>query len=203
MNVAEIDPHAHRQPDHAIEPLFVERWSPRAMSGEEVTSEELERLFEAARWAPSSYNGQPWRFVYAHRETDAWDVFFPWMVEFNQGWAERAGALILVISKKTFEHNGELARTHSFDTGAAWQNLALQGAQMSLVVHAMQGFDEAKAASDLELSDDYQVEILIAVGRPGDRSVLGDDLAKKEEPNSRKSIEDFAFEGEAPDSMRA
>lgn len=198
MTVLDIDAHEHRETEHEIDPIFVERWSPRAMSGEPVTREELMRLFEAARWAPSSYNGQPWRFVYALRDTDAWDRFFPWMVEFNQGWTKNAGALVLVVSRKTFEHNGKPATTHSFDTGAAWQNLALQGTRQGLVVHAMQGFDYDAAAETLDLPDHYAVECLVAVGRPGEADSLGDDLAEQEKPNGRKSVAEIAFEGGLP-----
>ena len=91
-NVAEIDPRTFRTTEHDIEPLFVNRWSPRAMSGEEVSQEEILRLLEAARWAPSSYNGQPWRFLYCRRDTEHWPAFFDLMVEFNQQWTRNAGA---------------------------------------------------------------------------------------------------------------
>ncbi len=117
-----------RKADYPIDSLFLDRWSPRAMSGESITDEELFTLFEAARWAPSSYNGQPWRMLYAKRETAHWPRFLELLVEFNQTWAKNAAALVVFISKTTFDHNGEPAATHSFDTGAAWENFALQGA---------------------------------------------------------------------------
>jgi nitroreductase len=124
-----------RKADYPIDNLFLDRWSPRAMSGEAISQEELMPLFEAARWAPSSYNNQPWRFLYAHRDTEQWKLFFDLLVEFNQGWARNAGVLVLFISKNTLDMNGEPAPTHSFDTGAAWENLALQGWLKGLVVH--------------------------------------------------------------------
>src|SRR3989339_1514429 len=109
-----------------IEPLILNRWSPRAMSGEPISSEELMSLFEAARWAPSAYNNQPWRFIYAQSGTEHWKNLFGLLVEFNQGWTHAASALVVVLSKKTFDHNGEPSITHQFDTGAAWENLALE-----------------------------------------------------------------------------
>ncbi len=129
-----------RTPDHDIAPIFINRWSPRAMSGEEIGIEDLMRLFEAARWAPSSMNNQPWRFVYAVRNTPHWEQFFGLLVPGNQVWCKNAAALIVVVSKKTFDYNSKPARTHSFDSGAAWASFALQGFLLGFVVHGMQGF---------------------------------------------------------------
>jgi nitroreductase len=134
-----------RKADHPIDKIFLDRWSPRAMTGEAVSQEDLMTLFEAARWAPSSYNNQPWRILYARRDTQHWPLFFDLLVEFNQSWAKNAGALVLFISRTHFDFNGEPAVTHSFDTGAAWENLALQGWLKGLVVHGMQGFDYDRA----------------------------------------------------------
>ena len=90
---------------------------------------------------PSSYNGQPWRFLYALRETENWDLFFGLLVESNQRWAVNAGAIIVIVSRTTFEITGKPSRTHAFDTGAAWGYLVLQGSMCGLVVHGMEGFD--------------------------------------------------------------
>src|SRR4030088_2645180 len=117
-----------RKADHVIDSLFLDRWSPRSMSGEEISEEDLLTLFEAARWAPSSYNNQPWRILYARRYTECWPLFFDLLVDFNKSWVKDAAALLVFISKTNFEHNGKPSITHAFDTGAAWQNLALQGA---------------------------------------------------------------------------
>jgi len=110
---------SERAPEYPIHPIILDRWSPRAMSGEAMTREELFPLFEAARWAPSSYNAQPWRFIYAHRETEHWNTLFNLMIEFNQSWAKNAAVLVVVISRSTFEKNNKPSPTHSFDTGAA------------------------------------------------------------------------------------
>ncbi len=178
-----------------MQPWIVNRWSPRALSGEPIRQDELMSLLEAARWAPSSFNGQPWRFFYARRDTEHWTPYFDLMGEFNQQWASNAAVLIVVVSRTTFEHNEKPAATHSFDTGAAWQNLALQAGAMGLVAHGMQGFDYEKAHQMLRLPEQYAVEAMVAVGRPGRREDLPEDMRKREEPSGRKPIEQIAFEG--------
>lgn len=185
----------YRKPENEIDPLFFNRWSPRSMSGEDIGREDLMRLFEAARWAPSSNNNQPWRFLYAHRDTDAWAVFFDLLVEANRTWAKRAAALIVVVSKKTFDHNGKPSITHSYDTGAAWQSAALQGSRMGLVVHGMQGFNYDKARAVLNVPDEFQVEAMIAVGKPGMKEDLPPALQEREFPSGRKNVSEIAFEG--------
>ncbi len=98
-----------RTPAHDIHSLILNRWSPRSMTGEELTDEVLMSLFEAARWAPSSYYNQPWRFIYAKRNTEYWDKLFNLLVEGNKVWAKNAAALVVVIARKNFEFNGPLA----------------------------------------------------------------------------------------------
>lgn len=198
MQPTDLDPLEHRDGNHGVDDLFVRRWSPRAMSGEEISEEELMRLFEAARWAPSSYNNQPWRFLYARRGDGNWDRFFGLMVEFNQGWTGDAAVLVMVCSLTRFEHNGKPAATHSFDTGAAWMSLALQGTISGLVVHGMQGFDYEKARRVLNVPDDYDVEAMVAIGRPGDIEELPDDLQDQEEPKGRKPLSEIAIPGGFP-----
>jgi nitroreductase len=107
-----------RKADHEIEPFVLDRWSPRAMSGEEISHEELMRLFEAARWAPSSFNAQQWRALYARRGTEHWQTLFDLLVDANKTWAKNAAALIVFISRKNFDHNDERSVTHSYDCGS-------------------------------------------------------------------------------------
>ena len=140
------NPREHRQADHPIETFFIDRWSPRAMSGEPVSESEMNSLFEAARWAPSTFNEQEWRFLFAHRQREHWQLLFNLLMEANQGWCKDAGALIVVLSHKVFGRNGKPNPVHTFDSGAAFENLALQGAAMGLVVHGMAGFHAAKLA---------------------------------------------------------
>ena len=158
----------------------------------------LASLFEAARWAPSSYNSQPWRFVYARRDTPAWQKFLGLMVEFNQGWAKDAAVLIIAISKTTMTlPNGQVVPSHSasFDTGAAWENLALQATLNGWHAHGMIGLDLARAATELSIPDGYRVEAAIAVGRKGDKSSLSETLQARETPSPRAPVASFAFEG--------
>lgn len=185
----------NRHSEHPINPIILNRWSPRAMSGEVLSDDELMPLFEAARWAPSSYNAQPWRFIYAKRNSEYWDRLFGLMVEFNQSWAKNAAVLIVIVSRKVFDFNGQPARTHSFDTGAAWENLALEAEVRGFVTHGMEGFDYDKAHKVLEVPDDYDVEAMIAIGKKGQKEVLPVGLQEKETPSDRKPLKDIIMEG--------
>lgn len=184
-----------RKTNYSISPQLVERWSPRAMSGESIHNDDLMALFEAARWAPSSYNNQPWRFMYAPRDNQNWDTFFNLMIDFNKDWAKNAAVLVVVISKKTFDFNGKPSRTHSFDAGAAWENLALEASARGIIAHGMEGFDYDKAKSDLNIPDDYSVECMIAIGKPGRKEDLPLELQERETPSDRKPLSEIIIEG--------
>jgi len=168
------------------------------MSGESITQDELNVLFEAARWAPSAGNTHPWRILFAHRDSEQWLLFFGLLVERNQVWCRNAAVLLLFISRKTNEQTGRALITHSYDTGAAWENLALQGTLSGLVVHGMAGFDYARAKTTLNIPDDLQIEAMAAVGRPGPITVLPEDFQKRESPNTRRPITELVFEGKYP-----
>ena len=183
-----------RKPEYNVDEIFLNRWSPRAMSGAEIDEKILFQLFEAARWAPSSNNNQPWRFIYARRNTTNWETFFNLLAEGNQVWAKNAAVLIVVISKTSFD-NSKRARTHSYDAGAAWENFALQGSLLGLVVHGMQGFDYDKAKEVLGIPDGYQVEAMIAVGKKGEKEDLPEYHQEREFPSSRKIIAEIVMEG--------
>lgn len=183
-----------RQSEQPVEPLFIDRWSPRAMSGGELNESELMSLFEAARWAPSSSNAQPWRFIYARRGTAFWDTLLSLLAEPNQIWAKNAAALIVFVSKTTFD-NGKPSRTHSYDTGSAWMNFALQGWINGLVVHGMAGFDYDRARTELSVPADYDVEAMAAVGKPGPTENLPAKLQERETPSPRKPLAEIVFEG--------
>src|ERR1043166_1427054 len=189
------DAEDHRTADHSIEPLFLRRWSPRAMSGEPITEEEMLTLFEAARWAPSTYNEQEWRFLYARRDTAQWPLLFDLLVEANQAWCQHAALLVVILAHKVFSRNGKPNPVHIFDCGNAFENLALQGAAMGLVVHGMQGFDYEKARTALTVPEDFAVVAMFAVGRPGDPDKLPEALRKREMPSGRKPVREFICEG--------
>jgi nitroreductase len=184
-----------RRPEYPVSEIFLNRWSPRAMSGEAIAENELMSLFEAAKWAPSSYNNQSWRFIYARRGTPAWDRFLGLLVEQNRQWAQRGAALIVMVSKNTMDRNGQPARTHTFDTGAAWENFAIQGSLQGLVVHGMEGFDYDRARRELAVPEGYTVEAMAVVGRPGRADDLPPALREREFPSPRKKLAEFVFEG--------
>jgi nitroreductase len=184
-----------RSSDFPIDPLFVDRWSPRAMTGEPITDDELFVLFEAARWAPSSGNLQPWRMFYAHRDTAEWPTFFALLKENNQTWCRNAAVLIVVASQQFSSRSGAPLRTHSYDAGAAWQNFALQGTRSGLVVHGMAGFDYEKAQQQLGIPETWRVEAMIAVGRPGNAAELSESLQDRETPSPRHPVSAFVYKG--------
>jgi len=184
-----------RHADYPVDALFVDRWSPRAMSGESISNDDLFTLFEAARWAPSAGNTHPWRILYAHRNTEQWPVFFDLLVERNQLWCRNAAALLVFISRTTNDQTGKPLRTHSYDSGAAWENLALQGTVRGFVVHGMAGFDYAKAKSMLAIPDDFTVEAMAAVGKAGRKEDLPADFQTRESPSPRRPVSELVFEG--------
>ncbi len=184
-----------RRTDYEIDPLFLNRWSPRAMTGESISDEELMPLFEAARWAPSSYNAQQRRFIYGKRQTERWDVFFDLLTEGNKRWCVNAAVLVVAIARRNFEFNEKPSRTNVYDTGAAWENLALEGCRRGLVVHGMQGFDYDKARTALGIPDSYDVCAMIAIGRRGRKEDLPAQLQEGEEPSDRRPLEEIVMAG--------
>jgi len=168
------------------------------MSGEPITHADLLVLFEAARWAPSSGNTQPWRILYATRDSAHWPLFFDLLVERNKIWCRHAAVLLLFISRTVSEQTGRPLKTHAYDAGAAWENLALQGTLRGLVVHGMAGFDYARARTVLGIPDDFQVDAMAAVGKPGLIETLPEDLQVRETPSRRKGLSELVFEGPYP-----
>lgn len=184
-----------RNPTHKINRLFIDRWSPRSMTGENIDDNDLMSLFEAARWAPSSYNNQPWRFIYSKRNSDNWNKFFDLLFEGNKVWAKNATVLVVIISRKNFEFNQKPSITHQFDTGAAWENLALEACDRGIVTHAMQGFDYQKARDILNIPDIFDVLAMVAIGKIGRRENLPPNLQEVEFPSDRKPLSEIVMEG--------
>lgn len=182
-----------RRADHPVHPLFLDRWSPRAMTGEPVPQRDLNVMLEAARWAPSSYNAQPWRFVFVHRDSEAWPAFLGLLDEGNRAWARDAGVLLVVSSRRTFERDGRPSRTHAFDAGAAWENLALQGTLLGWAVHGMEGFDYERARVLLGVPAHLQIEMMAAIGRARDPAELDEALRRREWPSGRQPLDRIAF----------
>lgn len=185
---------AERIAQYPVLDLIKNRWSPRSMTGEPISKEELFSLFEAARWAPSSYNNQPWRFIYALKGSAEFDLFCDLLGPTN-GWAKNASVLILAISRTLFEYDDSYARTHTLDTGAAAENMFLQAFSMGLAMRGMQGFDYEKAREVLKIPQEYSVEALYAVGRKAPDEDLEEQYRLKDQPTDRKPVQDFVYEG--------
>jgi len=187
---------AHRAREYEIDPLFVNRWSPRAMTGAAIDEDELFALFEAARWAPSAFNNQHWRFVYATREDDSFETLLGLLNDANQAWAGDAGALVALFSRRTLEHNGEEAATRSFDTGAAWQNFALEATRRGLAVHPMAGFDWGSIHDTLDVpAEEFDAEAMVAVGERAGSETLPEELQEREQPSDRKPLAEIVSKG--------
>jgi nitroreductase len=194
MNTSQIDPIKIRKVDFLVEPIFVKRWSARAMSGEPITQDTLMRLFEAARWAPSAANRQEWHFLYAHRETAVFHTYLDLLDDGNRLWCQRASVLLVVLARCQRE-DGRPIKTCAFDTGMAFENLALQGTSMQLVVHPMAGFDYDKTREVLHVPPEYAVQCMVAVGCPGEISDLPQYQQEREIPSQRKFVKEFIQEG--------
>ena len=192
-----LHPMTTRTTNPAILPLIRERWSPRSFDASAMPQADLEVLLEAAGLAPSAYNIQPWTFLYAHREDGNWERFLSLLVEFNQGWAKDASVLLFAVSQTTVGHGEQASpsHSHSFDVGAAWQNLALQAAHMGYAAHGMTGVDFARAAAELAVPDDYRIEAAIAVGRPAPADRLPEFLRDKEVISGRKPVAEIMRAG--------
>lgn len=189
-----------RSADHPILPLILDRWSPRAFDPRPIDDETLMSVFEAARWAPSSMNYQPWRFAYAKNGDSNWDAFLGALMPMNQSWARNASALIYVISDTVLEMRGEriASPTHSFDAGSAWMALALQAHSMGLITHGMAGIDRDAAAKVIQLPEGFQLEAAIALGYQGDAQALPDALREREVQSGRKPLSETVFNGPIP-----
>ena len=179
-----------------IHSLFVERWSPRSFSEQPVSTEVLRSVFEAARWAPSGGNAQPWRFVVATTPEEK-ERFCSFINPGNLRWCVTAPVLVLLLSKTT-NGQGKPHRSHAFDAGAAWSHLALQATHAGLVTHAMGGFDAGKAREVLSIPPEYEPQVVIALGYQGEKDRLPEDLQTRETPSDRLPLKDLVIRGRFP-----
>jgi nitroreductase len=186
---------ANEQTHYAeVEQAILARRSPRSFSSKEVSASDLKTIFEAARWAASSYNEQPWRFFVGRRGDATYKKIFDTLVEFNQGWAKSAPVLILSVGSKKFAHNGAPNHYSLHDTGWSTGYLALQAFALGLHTHSMGGFDQAKARAAFSVPDDYEIGAVTALGYQGDGSELPEQLKKTENaPRQRKPLEEIAL----------
>jgi nitroreductase len=185
---------AHRQPDHEIHPQFLTRWSPRAFKEQEVPNDVLHSIFEAARWAPSSNNLQPWRYIVA-RTSEQRSKFLEFINPSNVEWCQKAPVLAVVASQ-TKAANGNDNGAHAFDAGTSWGFLALEAANQGLITHAMGGFDKAKARVILHVPEDCELHAVIAIGYRGAKESLSERNLEREFPSARNPVGDMVFEGD-------
>jgi nitroreductase len=186
--------HAHPR----IERLLVDRWSPRAFDESDIPDEDLAVIFEAAGWAPSSYNYQPWKFLYAKRGDANWERFLSILIPFNASWTKDASALVYIVSDTQMGEGADAkpSHTHSFDAGAAWANMALQATAMGYHTHGMIGLDLDAARRELKVPDRYRIEAAIAIGTQAPAEKLPEMLRQREVPSTRKPVSEIAFAGD-------
>ena len=177
-----------------VDPLFIDRWSPRSFSSDPLSDAEIATIFEGARWSPSSFNRQPWLFVYETDGPDR-DTFDSILMPGNQAWATKA-PLIGYIFAETKTQDGRRPRTAEFDTGAAWMALALQARSLGLYSHAMAGIDHDTVYEKLGVSDEFYTAMCgFVVGKIGPREALPEDVQERESPNDRKPVSEITHKG--------
>lgn len=197
----EIEKLKHAPAYDGVDDNILRRWSPRAFADRAVTAEDLKKIFEAARWAASSYNEQPWRFLVGKRGDSVYPKIFDVLIEFNQSWAKSAPVLILSAAKKTFTQNSKPNDYYLHDLGAATAYLSLQATELGLHTHSMAGFDKTKARELLQIPADYDVGAVTALGYFGDPAILPDQARQMElAPRNRKSLDEIVF-GEWGESL--
>ncbi|WP_409346911.1 nitroreductase family protein [Paenibacillus sp. MBLB4367] len=195
MSESQVTPEAAatRKPEHEIMPVLLNRWSPRAFAAKDIPENVLYRLFEAARWAPSGSNEQPWRYIIARKPEDR-ERFLSFINPFNTEWCAQAPVLVLALSKKTTS-KGSPSSSYAFDAGAAWGYLALEGVAQGLITHAMGGFNRQQAIETLGIPEEYEPLAVIAIGYRGDPASLSERNREREVPSTRRPLEELLLEG--------
>ncbi len=187
-----------RQTEFPVDPLFTARWSPRSFVPQAISDKDLMTILEAARFAPSAMNAQPWRFVYAHRDTPEFEKLASALIEFNAMWAKNASALVLIFSQKTVTSDAGEEKpfySHAFDAGAAWMSLALQAHMLGYHAHAMGGVLHDKAMELFNVPSSFRLEVGVAIGTRGEKEALPERLQEREAPSARKPLSAIAGNG--------
>jgi nitroreductase len=188
--------HAKKAPHlDGVLPIFHSRWSPRSFADRAVSPADLEKVFDAARWAASSFNEQPWRFMVGIKGSEAHTKIFASLMPFNQLWAALAPVLILGLAKTKFSHNGSPNRVALYDLGAAASYLTLEAAALGLATHQMGGFDSDAVLKSFGIPGEYITGSVIALGYQGDPEALPNEqfLTQETAPRTRKPLKDFVF----------
>lgn len=194
VSASEVASQKHAPAVHGVLPVFHQRWSARAFSPREVSKQDLHRIFEAARWAPSSNNEQPWRYIVGLPGTSTHDKIAEALMGFNQAWAPKAPVLIVGLAKANMS-NGSPNHFAFYDLGASSASLVLQAAALGMTTHQMGGVDREKARTLLEIPEDYQIAAAIALGYQDAPETLGsEELIKRElAPRQRKPLDEIVF----------
>jgi nitroreductase len=177
-----------RQAEYDIDENYLNRWSPRSFLEKEVPHEDLMSVLEAARWAPSAMNAQPWRFIIARTQEDR-EKFHSFIKEGNRIWCEKAPVLVAILSDNKVGY-------HAFDTGSSWGYLSLQATQKGLITHPMAGFYQDQARQVLNIPDDFDIQLVVAIGYQGEKVALPAELQDREQPTNRRPLKESIFEGE-------
>lgn len=184
-----------KQPDttHSIAPLIAQRWSARAFADQFLAEDTMEKLFEAASWSASSMNEQPWRYLYAHKGTPAFERMLTILMDGNKPWAKDAAVLMISLAKRHFDRNGKPNRHHMHDVGAANTTLLLQAAEEGILGHMMGGFHMQEAIETFDIDQEaWEIACFIALGYPGSADSLEEPYAGREKaPRSRKEVSAF------------
>lgn len=195
LSAAEVNKVKQAPVSDGVLPVFHQRWSPRSFADRDVAPADLHKVFEAARWAASSFNEQPWRFLVGVRGSEAYTKVFNSLVEFNQAWAKSAPVLILGAAKTRFSHNDTPNRVAFYDLGAAASYLTLQAAALGISTHQMAGFDPDAARKAFGIPEVYELGAVIALGYLGEPAALPNEQMKTQEtaPRTRKPLKEFVF----------
>lgn len=195
LSASEVEQLKQAPATEEVLPVFRSRWSPRSFSDREVSAADLRKVFEAARWAPSSNNEQPWRFIVGRRNSDTFQKIASSLVSFNQAWAPKAPTLILGMAKKQFSHNNASNNFALFDLGAATSFITLQAAALGLHTHQMAGYDRDVARKAFQIPDEFALGSVMALGYQGEPSALPNAklLDSETSPRSRKPLSEIVL----------
>ena len=196
LTASEVNQMKYAQPSaDRVLPVFLERWSPRAFADRDVSAADLKTIFEAARWAPSSYNEQPWRFLVGHKGSETYNKILDSLVPFNQDWAKSAPVLILGVAKTRFSHNDSPNNYAAHDLGAAMALMAVQATALGLAAHQMAGFDWVKARESFAIPETYAMGSVMALGYHGELTDLPEKFqAQEQSPRSRKALSEIVLQ---------
>jgi nitroreductase len=195
LTASEVHELKKAPPVEGVLPVIHERWSPRSFAEREVSAKVLHKVFEAARWAASSYNEQPWRYLVGRRGDSTWQKIYDTLIDFNKKWAQTAPVLILGLARTHFSHNGAENRFALYDLGAASSYLTLEAAELGLKTHQMAGFDQEAARRTLTIPGEYAIGSVIVLGYQGEPAALGDAvlIEREIEPRKRKPLDEIVF----------